>query len=201
MDTKKVETIRLPYLIPDGSTEYGNFMAELNDATFGGNISSLEGTFSGVLTADAVNAAANLNIAGQSVARTTISTLALSANFKDDSIYRSIHSINFIVPNSDESGGWFICSVRYDMSDLKEDNDYFPCRYRMLVNGEVLYTSGTMPLGNLYRHIRYSFLEVSGRVSTPGTKNVDIQLAVDDLNTNMYIRFSDIVMKVDYIRK
>ena len=201
MDTKKVESIRLPYLKHDGSTEYGNFMAELNDATFGGNISSLEGTFSGVLTADAVNATANLNIAGQSVARTTISTRSSNAGFDDDGRWRSIHSINFLVPNSDEKGGWFICSVRYNMSDHKGDNDLFPCRYRMLVNGVVLYTSGTMPLGFLYRHIQYSFLEVSGHVSTPGTKNVDIQFAVDDMDTNMYIRFADIVMKVDYIRK
>lgn len=201
MDTKKVEPIRLPYLKPDGSTEYGNFMAELNDATFGGNISSLEGTFSGVLTADAVNAAANLNIAGQSVARTTISTLASNSNFDDDSRWRSIHSVNFIVPNSDEGGGWFVCNVRYNMSDHKGDNDHFPCRYRMLVNGKVLYTSGTMLLGTLYRYIKYSFLEVSGHVSTTGTKNIDIQFAVDDRNTNMYIRFTDIVMKVDYIRK
>ena len=201
MDTKKVETISLPYLKHDGKTEYGNFMAELNDATFGGNISAMEGTFSGTLTAQAVNAAANLNIAGQSVARTTISTRASNNNFDDDSRWRSIHSINFLVPNNDEKGGWFICSVRYNMSDHKGDNDHFPCRYRMLVNGKVQYTSGTMPLGNLYRHIRYSYLEVSGLVSTTGTKNVDIQLAVDDRNTNMYIRFTDIVMKVDYIRK
>ena len=73
MDTKKVETIRLPYLRHDGKTEYGNFMAELNDVTFGGDISAMEGTFSGTLTANAIDAAGNLNLAGESVARTTVS--------------------------------------------------------------------------------------------------------------------------------
>lgn len=201
MDTKKVNAVELPYLGYDGKMNKGMFMAELNDASFGGDISAMEGTFSGSLTADAVSAAANLNIAGQSVARTTISTRASNNNFDDDSRWRSIHSVNFVVPNSDEGGGWFVCNVRYNMSDHKGDNDRFLCRYRMLVNGKVLYTSGTMLLGTLYRYIKYSFLEVTGHVSTPGAKNVDIQFAVDDRKTNMYIRFTDIVMKVDYIRK
>ena len=48
-------------------------MAEFNDATFAGDVSGLDGTFSGTLTAQAINAANNINIAGNSVARTTIS--------------------------------------------------------------------------------------------------------------------------------
>lgn len=205
MDTKKVETIRLPYLKHDGKTEYGNFMAELNDATFGGSVSSLEGTFSGTLTADAINAAGNLNIAGESVARTTVSYRPLSNKelngFNDKSIYKSVHEATIRVPNDDYNGGNFSCVIQYTVSDERWDNDFFPCRYRILLNGVVLFQSKTMLFGALYRSVKYSYHEILGTLSKPGEHVIDLQYAWDDMNTNVYPVFRDITFRLDYIRK
>lgn len=180
-------------------------MAELNDVTFGGSVSSLEGTFSGTLTANAINAAGNLNIAGESVARTTVSYKPLSNvalnGFNDDSIYRSVHEATIRVPNDDYNGGNFSCVMQYTISDERNDNDKFPCRYRILLNGAVLFQSKTMQFGALYRCVKYSYHELLGTLSNPGTHVIDLQYAWDGMNTNVYPEFKDITFRLDYIRK
>lgn len=207
MDTKKVDAIPLSYLAFDGSIKTGNFMAEFNDATFSGNVSAMEGTFSGKLTAQAVNAAMNLNIAGQSVARTTVSRLALrnrytgGSRFQDGDPYASIHSINFIVPNDDVYGGWFTCGIQYELTDWKGDNDQYECQYRILLDGVSLYTSPWGNFGAMYRYTRNFYHEIVGRVNSRGTHNVDIQIRFEELFGQVYPEWRNIVLRVDYIRK
>ena len=180
-------------------------MAELNDVTFGGSVSSLEGTFSGTLTADAINAAGNLNIAGESVARTTVSYRPLSNpllnGFRDDSVYRSVHEATIRVPNDDYNGGNFSCIMQYTISDQKYDNDWFPCRYRILLNGVVLFQSKTMLFGALYRNVKYSYHEILGTLSKPGAHVIDLQYAWDGEWSNVYPEFRDITFRMDYMRK
>jgi len=201
VDTKKVNAVALPYLAFDGSTQTGLFMAEFNDASFSGNISALEGTFSGKLTADAVNAAANINIAGQSVARTTISVLADRRGFSDGDGWASVHSVNFVVPNSDEQGGWFTCGIQYAITDEKWDNDNYRLQYRIVINGVALYNSPWLVFGDFYRMIKDLYHEVSGVVTTPGVKNIDLQYQFAEQPTNVYPVFTNTTFRVDYIRK
>ncbi|WP_345195510.1 hypothetical protein, partial [Kistimonas scapharcae] len=69
MDHKKVGQLAIEVPLSDGTSMVKQFDAEITDGTFAGDVSALEGTFQGTLTADAVDAAKNLTIAGRSVAR------------------------------------------------------------------------------------------------------------------------------------
>jgi hypothetical protein len=177
-------------------------MAEFNDATFAGDVSGLDGTFSGTLTAQAINAANNINIAGNSVARTTVSTRALSDGFNDDSIWRSMHSLTFQVPQEDTRGGWMSAAIQYTIGDRKGDNDRFMMEMRIRLNGLVLYTSPvSFPFGGFYTNFRDMYHEVSAFISEPGNYQLSVDFRWHDYPTNMYAFFTNTVIRVDYIRK
>lgn len=176
-------------------------MGELNDASFSGNIEAMEGTFSGTLTADAIDAAANINIAGQSVARTTISTRSSNSDFDDNGYWTSMHLINFVIPNDDEEGGWISALLQYKVEDLKDDNAHFVMEYRIVVDGQVFFRSALMFFGSWYGAMRYPYHEICGYIDTPGTHTIDVQYIFYDEDTNVYPLFTNMVFKVDYIRK
>lgn len=176
-------------------------MAEINTGSFGGDISAMEGTFSGTLTAQAIDAAANINIAGNSVARTTISTLGRKDGFNDNGYWRSIHSIVTTVPSDDVNGGWYNCSMRFSMADLKDDNGNFDARYRIVVNGVPIYTSERVILRSMYEGIKNAQIDIQGYFDKQGRYEIDLQLVVYPLDTNMYIYFTGIAFRLDYMRK
>lgn len=177
-------------------------MAELNDASFSGDVSALEGTFSGTLTAKAINAANNINIAGNSVAMTTVSTRAISNSFNDDSVWRSVHAHTIVVPEEDINGGWLSTSIQYSVYDRKgSENHHFPGEIRFRVNGLVIYSTGWMSLGNLYQVYGHMYTELVQRVDRPGSYQISMDLRVQDRKTNMYIEFVNIVFRTDYFRK
>lgn len=178
-------------------------MAEFNDATFAGDVSGLDGTFSGTLTARAINAANNINIAGNAVATTTISTRAKSNQFNDDSVWRSVHSHVVRVPEQDVNGGWISTSVQYSVYDRKgSENWHFPAQLRLRINGFVVYTSRDwMPLGMLYLVYGDMYGEVVHKVDRPGSYEISLDLRVQDRTTNMYVEFVDIIFRSDYFRK
>ena len=178
-------------------------MAEFNDATFAGDVSGLDGTFSGTLTAQAINAANNINIRGNSVATTTITTRAVSNSFNDDSVWRSVHSHVVRVPEQDINGGWISTSVQYSVYDRKgSENWHFLAQLRFRINGLVVYnTPGWMPLGMMYRVFGDMYTELVYRVDRPGNYEISLDLCVQDRATNMYIEFVNIVFRSDYFRK
>lgn len=177
-------------------------MAEFNDATFAGDVSGLDGTFTGTLTAQAVNAANNINIRGNSVAQTAVTTKASATGFNDDSIWRSVHSLTFTVPDEDIYGGWLSAAIQYSVLDSKGDNHFFYMEMRIRINGLIIYTSPeSMPFGNFYDCFDHLYHEVSWRVPQPGTYTISLDFRWHNSDTNMYAKFYDIVIRNDYIRK
>lgn len=178
-------------------------MAEFNDATFAGDVSGLDGTFSGTLTAQAINAANNINIAGNSVARTTVSTRAISNSFNDDSVWRTVHSHTIRVPEEDINGGWIANSIQYECYDRKgRENWHFAAQFRFRINGLVIYTSPDwIYLGNFYYAFGAMYSEINHRLDRPGSYEISMDLVVGDEPTNMYIEFTNIVFRTDYFRK
>jgi len=178
-------------------------MAEFNDATFAGDVSGLDGTFSGTLTARAINAANNINIAGNSVARTTVSTRDISNSFDDDSVWRSVHQHTVLVPSEDTQGGWLNTAIQYSVYDRKgRENHHFPAQLRFRINGLVIYTTPNwILLGDFYKAYGDMYSEIVYRAPAPGAYTISMDLRVGDRNTNMYIEFVNIVFRTDYFRK
>lgn len=207
---KKVGTITLEYDRGDGVKVSEAFQGEFNNVIFGGNVSSLEGTFQGTLNAGTIDAVGNLNIAGRAVALTTVSQLAYanrySHNFDDDGVWRTVHSLSFTVPSQDTSGGWISAVIQYYIGDQRRDNDLFETGMRILLDGEVIFTSeNNTQMGHLftyfYDHVKYFYHEITANVTSPGTHTVGFQYRWKPNNTNVYPEFYDATLRVDYIRK
>jgi len=203
---KKVGTITLEYDRGDGVKVSEAFQGEFNNAIFNGDISAMEGTFQGTLTANAINAVKNLNLKSGSVATTTVSSLAyasrLTHGFDDDGVWRTVHSLTFTVPTADTSGGWMNTGIQYTISDTRYDNDRFPTEFRILLDGNVVYTS---PASSFfmwyYQQIKHFFHEVTSQIYTPGNHTVALQFRWFDEPTNMYPEFYDVTIRTDYFRR
>lgn len=203
MDHKKVGTITLEYDRGDGVVVSEAFQAEFNNAIFNGNVSAMEGTFDGTLTAGAVDAVKNLTIAGRATAITTVSTVGYVANiFDDDSIWRSVHTLTFQVPSTDTAGGWVTAGIQYMINDQRQDNDNFLTEYRIRLDGQVIFTSPkSAKFKWFYRVFKYFFHEVSAVVSGPGYHTLSLEYRWHDYPTNVYPEFHDVTIRADYIRK
>lgn len=178
------------------------FQAEFNNALFNGDVSGMEGTFKGKLTANAIDAVKNLTIAGRAAAITTVSYVPYVANiFDDDSVWRTVHSLTFQVPVSDTEGGWVTAGIQYFINDQRYDNDGFQTEYRLLVDGRIIFTS---PFASsfkwFYRIYKYFYHEVSTRVGT-GYHTIALQYRWHDAPTNVYPEFYDVAIRADYVRK
>ena len=152
----------------------------------------MEGTFEGSLTAGAINAVKNINLKSGSVATTTISKLALANpathGFNDDQVWRSIHNLTFVVPTADESGGWVSTAIQYLISDQKGDNDLFPTQMRILLDGQVVYTSPAWSrFMYYYRRIKEFFHEIVSNVTSPGAHTVTLQFRWADAASTMAV--------------
>ncbi len=203
---KKVGTITLEYDRGDGVIVSEAFQGEFNNAIFNGDISMMEGTFQGSLTANAINATKNLNLKSGSVATTTVSTLDFAGpythGFSDDSVWRTVHGVTFVVPNADESGGWVSTGIQYKISDARGDNDMFPTEMRILLDGEVIYTSPTWSrFKYYYRQIKDFFHEVVSTVSGPGQHTITLQFRWHYYVTGVYPEFYDVTIRTDYFRR
>lgn len=203
---KKVGTITLEYDRGDGVKISEAFQGEFNNAFFNGNVSAMEGTFSGTLTASAINAVKNLNLKTGSVATTTVSTLGFangaSHGFNDTGVWKTVHSATFAVPAADTSGGWMSAGIQYRIDDRKKDNDYFPTEFRILLDGAVVYTSpGRSYFRWFYRTFQTFFHEVAARITSSGYHTVSFQYRWFDIPTNVYPEFYDVVIRADYFRR
>lgn len=203
---KKVGTITLEYDRGDGVIVSEAFQGEFNNAIFNGNVSAMEGTFGGSLTAGAVNAVKNLNLKSGSVAQTTVSALGFAGRythgFGDDGVWRTVHSVTFVVPEADTGGGWVNSGIQYHISDARGDNDIFPCEFRILLDGAVLYKSpGAARFKWFYKLIRTFFHEVAARVYSSGYHTIALQYRWLSSNTGVYPEFYDVTIRADYFRK
>lgn len=178
------------------------FQAEFNNAIFNGNVSAMEGTFDGTLTANAIDAVKNLTIAGQATAITTVSHVAYVANiFDDDSVWRSVHTLTFQTPSNDLDGGWVTAGIQYYINDQRQDNDIFRTEYRILIDEQVIFASPrSTNFKWFYRVFKHFFHEVSAKVG-PGYHTIALQYRWHDYTTNVYPEFYDVTIRADYIRK
>lgn len=200
---KKVGTITLEYDRGDGVMVSEAFQAEFNNAIFNGNVSAMEGTFSGKLTANAIDAVKNLNIAGRATAITFVSTRdRVYGIFNDDSIWREVHGLTFEIPPQDWQGGWVSAGIQYYIDDQRWDNDNFPCQYRILVDGVSVYTAPNYALfKQFYRKVKHFYHEIVQRIPSHGYHTISLQYRWAYVNTNCYPDFRDIAIRADYIRK
>lgn len=177
------------------------FDAEITDGTFAGDVSSLEGTFQGSLTADAVDAAKNLTIAGRSVARSWAFYVASKgpAGFDDDFPFTDVVSHTFYIPEGEE--GFVNIFNQYRIDDTKRDNDNFPTRFRLVLNGQVIYQMpSTVTFGYFYNYEKLLFHSASG-YATPGYNTFQLQYKWEDISTNVYPVFYGVLTKIDFIKK
>lgn len=204
---KKVGTITLEYDRGDGVIVSEAFQGEFNNAIFNGDISMLEGTFDGTLTAGTIDAVKNINIRGGSAALTTVGYVAEASRatgylFNDDGVWRSVITTTFNVPEADEEGGWLSAGIQYRIDDAKRDNDYFPCEYRILIDGEVYFTSPQKTLFKwFYVTYKYFYHEVAKRITSPGAHTIALQYRWFDIGTNVYPEFFNVTIRADYFRK
>lgn len=203
MENKKIGTITLEYDRGDGVLVSEAFQGELNNAIFNGNVSAMEGTFKGLLTANAINAVKNLNLAGRATAITTVGYVGyVGGIFNDDGVWRVVSQLAFDVPSADQFGGWVSTSFQYRISDSRGDNDLFLTKYRIVIDGVVIWESPVWSkFMYFYRAIKYFYHEVAARVTGPGTHIVSLQYKWGNIDTNVYPEFFDITMRTDYIRK
>ena len=197
---KKVGTITLEYDLSDGvGPRSAAFQGEFNNAIFRGDVSAMEGIFEGELSADSIDIVGNLNIAGRAAAITTVSTGSQVGGHDDDSVWRNVHAISFVVPPEDLSGGVFSTSVQYELINTG-DSDAFPATARILLDGVPIWTGWTVWFSKYYASIRSFYHEVCGEVG-PGTHTVTFQFKFDSAPTNPYPYFANIVFRNDYVRK
>lgn len=201
MVPKKVGSITLEYDRGDGVIVSEAFDAEFNNAIIRGDISALNGTFSGKLTVGTLNAVSNLNVRGKSVAITTVTQQAVVEGiFNDDGIYRTVGSVTFQVPASDLNGGTYWAALQYEIADNRGDNDFFLTQYQIVVDGVAIYTSGLHNFYIFIRNIKNYYHEICGPCG-PGYHTISFQYRWLDSQTNVYPRFNNILARVDYIRK
>ena len=178
------------------------FDAEITDGTFAGDVSALEGTFQGTLTADAVDAAKNLTIAGRSVARSWAFYIASKgpAGFDDTDAYNNpVFEYQFYIPEGEE--GILNIYCQYLIDDTRGDNDAFPTMYWIYLNGQTIsQAKGYQRFGYYYRHQKLMYHSATA-TATAGYNTLVLFYDWQDISTNVYPQFRDVITRVDFIKK
>ena len=204
MVPKKVGSITLEYDPGDGNLISEAFDAEFHNALITGDVSGLNGYFSGKLTANAVDAIDNLHITGRAAAITSVKTIAwadsASHGFDDDGVYRTICDQVIVVPEG-MSGAYCAVAIQYEIDDAQGDNDMFICRYRLLQDGKSYYTNARAKFGLFYEVYPHQIHEMVMWFSGAGSHTVSMQWLWEPNNTNVYPIFKNITIRTDLIRK
>lgn len=202
MDYKKVGTIRLGYYRSDGVWVEKDFQTELNDATFSGDVSSLTGTFRGTLTASAVNAAKNINIAGYAVARSLVLYNPSIGTYGQGS-WNTVFSGSLNCP-AHVLGEKKIIVAFYSyfwVDGLDNGGDEYTrlCHIQVLINGVVRYEHKGAA-GTLHSHSNHWGIEFIAPANV-GLNTVVVRFLIRDEGWNIYPRFKDRRMRMDLVYK
>lgn len=114
------------------------FHAEFNEGIFRGNVSAMDGTFAGVLTAEAVDAAGNITIAGEATAVTVV-VLDEAGKWLTEGVANPIATANILVPAGES--GIIYALVQYEVysygsNDTREQT--WPTNVSMMVDDRVM---------------------------------------------------------------
>jgi hypothetical protein len=191
-------------LIVDTNGSAIPFMAEFAEGKFGGNVSGVTGTFSGVLTAEAVDAVSNLTIAGNSVAKTTSVTATRSppsGHFPEDASYK-IMTANVVVPNEDTNGGKALINVYLLSKNNNNDRDQnnFASEFYLTLNGVEVWRDAAQRLGTLNALPNDMNIQLILDYSS-GHNNLRLWVFTDDGANTPDAYAQNISMTIDYIRK
>ncbi len=199
MDHKKVGTVRLGYYRSDGIYVEKDFRAELNDAVFAGNVSALNGTFRGKLTAQAVNAVKNINLGGHSVARSVAVHTPGQVNIGQN-VWGTLGSANINLPAGDY-GTIRIKAALYCyfwVTDLNHGSEHTRwSSIRVLVNGVSRYESKAA-VHHLHSHSNNWGLEFILPAGV-GVNTVTFQFYVPDVGYNIAMHFNNVRMRLDLV--
>lgn len=146
---KKVGSITLEYDRGDGVIESQAFDSEFQNAIVMGDISAMEGTFTGRLSADSIDVLGNLQLAGGSVAVTQIdqrASFGVADGAALDFQYKNVALTVVEVPEG-MSGAWCACAVQFFVPDI--EGNQFRVNWRFLFDGTTYYTNAIagLPLG------------------------------------------------------
>lgn len=160
------------------------FHAEFNDAIFNGNVSGLSGTFSGTLTADAVDAVGNVTIRGESIAITVVVMM--------DVVGFSEVALVIEVPENESGVVFLSLQMRLLGPYFNKWGDYYRAAFSFFHNEEMLFVTSeatAFELGMTSPFIIEHLIEVSAGRNTftvGGMAGFDVK---------------DLVFRGDFIRK
>ncbi|CAM3844027.1 hypothetical protein [Parendozoicomonas haliclonae] len=189
----------------DGTEVTRDYKAEFNNAIFRADISSMEGTFAGKLTTSALHVVKNLTIGGRAVARHWLAHIPkrwYGDGFSGggDNIYHNLIRLNCNVP-SGESGVLLVtCQYNLDNADDDDSGTNFVCWHEMNIAGETIFNTGAQPWGTYYITEK-RMLHMGAKSVGAGSHVVDVNWRWNDASTTVYPVFTDITLKVDFIKK
>ena len=162
-------------------------------------MSALEGTFSGVLTADSIESVKNLTIAGRSVARTWAKYEA-SHRRGQEAVWRSVANLVCDIPDG-ESGVLFF-TAQYDMSSYDFDSSQrnFNVQYNVLFDGNSVALSPVTWWPHFFGPDRRVYHAHSLNVGA-GRHVIDVQWIWFAAATTPYPQFNDVYIKADFVKK
>jgi len=197
------------------------YQAEFNNAKFAGEIQAMEGTFSGKLTAGAVNAVSGINFVKGAVAITSLATVA-SRNVNVNSGTLTNTGYRYIVDNipyvasvavnvSDATGGKIRCSAHMDRVLNTAGNTRLMERLALVLldpNGNQIASDVEFfVMWSLFNNIVNSHPRVARdylfEVETPGVYTVAIHVDYECLKSpgSFSSTFNNVTLLAEYIRK
>lgn len=192
-------------LIVDEAGDPVPFMAEFTGGIFkDGSVASSTGTFSGTLTANAVDAADNINIGGAQVAATTsvFRNRKPTSGFFNEGQISNIVNFSLDVPSADTSGGVAIISAFFSLKNNSTSGGQanFLYQLRMKKGNTVVWENGWNNLAAIHTLPEYIYIEQIPTLM-PGTHSYNIEIEITDANTNPAAYADEISVVIDYIRK
>lgn len=204
MDHKKVSSFAAydenGQLYMDGGNPIA-FMAEFNDGIFRGDIGALDGTFSGVLTANAVDAVQNININGNAVAISAAGAITRypTTGYCPEGQTATVFSFSFNIPDTD---GVALLRVALTLHNGDNDNSqkYFDYRQTLDLNGVTLYDSTLLPLIDSY-YAPQRFIFETVLPVTVGNNMLSFYHYTTSDATTPYPYYQNISYSMDFVRK
>lgn len=146
---------------------------EANDATFRGHIEAASGTFSGTLTADAVDAVSTSNIVAKAVTQAETEENILAVSSRECSVWHTVASLVWTADRVADMVMW------YDATGTKgatPTNDQL--EMRILFNGSEIERKAGAEVASEYDISIHRFRK---RQTVDGTNTLEVQIAITDV--------------------
>lgn len=187
----------------NGELITGDYLAELNNCAFAGDVSGCNGTFRGKFTADAVNIVHNPTIAGRATAMTVI-VEEPGVITPGQNVWVRIASANINIPSEDTSGGYILAAFKYlhdgQGGDWHPEEAQRSFRERVKIGTDIIFDVSSC-YGSLWHATPYRYNEYMININHPGLITVSIEQYYPDEGYNVHPIIIDRFTRVDYIRR